>query len=1095
MASYPINNLTQLPNDPKYISHERNVEKFWKDNDMRKIVDDEQQDNQETFDLMDGPPFASSKNLHFGHLFIGGLKDSVLKYHTMHGKRCDKIMSLDCHGLPCEQVVMKKLALNTVDEIVKFGVKRFNDECKSMIFDCENSWQPIYSKIGRWCDFSKTYKTLDTNFMESVWHTYKEIHKKGLTYKGYKVMPYSTALECPLSNFEAGENYKEKTTNSAYVCFDVSEFSEKLSGAKLVAWTTTPWSLLSNVALCVSPSAEYVLVEDNKGEKYIVAKNSVNNLKLNIVSTSDIGKGKELIGLKYKPLFNFLDFEYYKVLADPYVKDSIEIGTGIVHISPVHGEDDCRVCLDNGVLTSKNLSEVCLVNSQGKYSEKSGEYSGMYVFDADKKILKFLKEHGKVVRTQEYKHQYPYCYLTDTPLMYMAVSSYFIEVSRIKDRMVELNEKITWTNKSIGEKQFKNWVQNAKDWCVSRNRFFGNPIPIWESEDETESVTIGSIDELVSLAKLCYRPTDIHLESIQDIEIISESGKVMKHCGLVFDCWMESASVPHAQLHYPFENTIFFDNKEFMSDFVCEGKDQTRLWFYCLLVISTVLFDKPPFKTVICSGNILDESGQKFSKKYGNYVDPNLLIDKYGADTLRIMMLKSQLINGDPLLFKVADVKDTLQRLTPYINAVKFFLEHYLNSQKKEDPIIIDYLADPDEYGTNNFTLMDLWILEDVYLLRKNVETYMKDYKIDFAVKAILDFVENLANWYVKFNRDRMKGLCGKTAYEKSLSVLFTVLFDYCVISAPFMPFLSEHIYQYLGILIPDSKYCTVHLEGYPDCERKHNVVESFSQLQKLSKVLRFARDTSKTHLSVRVPIKKCTIYYSDEDVAKRIAELVPMIEDEINCQKFDYVKMENNLMLVYTIKPNFKELGQTYKKSVKTIVDELTKLTKPTLVNLHNGTQDSVTIDLEDTMIVLDKKYFEVVVAVQMNSENENENIKNIASDGLMVSIDMTYDEESHNTCQLKNLMAFVQNCRKEMKLNPWNNIRLKYCLEEDDEQFLQLLESGKSDIVKKLGTQFVKLNVIDSSKLFLFRQFKSDKDVKVLVLVEVVPDMAKTY
>jgi isoleucyl-tRNA synthetase len=309
------------------------------------------------------------------------------------------------------------------------------------------------------------------------------------------------------------------------------------------------------------------------------------------------------------------------------------------------------------------------------------------------------------------------------------------------------------------------------------------------------------------------------------------------------------------------------------------------------------------------------------------------------------------------------------------------------------------------------------------------------------------------------------------------------------------MPFLSEHIYQYLGILIPDSKYCTVHLEGYPDCERKHNVVESFSQLQKLSKVLRFARDTSKTHLSVRVPIKKCTIYYSDEDVAKRIAELVPMIEDEINCQKFDYVKMENNLMLVYTIKPNFKELGQTYKKSVKTIVDELTKLTKPTLVNLHNGTQDSVTIDLEDTMIVLDKKYFEVVVAVQMNSENENENIKNIASDGLMVSIDMTYDEESHNTCQLKNLMAFVQNCRKEMKLNPWNNIRLKYCLEEDDEQFLQLLESGKSDIVKKLGTQFVKLNVIDSSKLFLFRQFKSDKDVKVLVLVEVVPDMAKTY
>lgn len=1080
-VGYPIASLSQLPNDSKYVLHEKSVGAYWKENQIRKFVEDQQQNDQDIFYFIDGPPFTSGQ-LHWGHLFVGGLKDSVLRFNTMHGKKCMNKLGYDTHGLPVEQIIMKKLALSSSDEIKKYGVDKFNGEAKKFVNECEGSWQPLYEMIGRWTNFSNVYKTLDTPFMESVWYAYKEISKKGLTYKGYKVMPYSTVLECPLSNFESGQNYKEKVTNSIYVCFEV--LSEKFLGAKLVIWTTTPWTLLSNVALCVSVSIEYVLVEDDKGIKYIVAKNSVDNLKLNIVSILDTFLGSNLIGIEYKPLFDFLDFKYHRVLADPYVKDSTEIGSGIVHLAPAHGEDDCRVCLDNQVLTSKDLIEVCVVNSQGKYTEKAGEYSGMYVFDADKKIIKYLKEHGLIVRTQEYRHQYPYCYRSDTPLLYMAVSSYFIEVSKIKDRMVELNEKITWTNKDIGEKRFKNWLENAKDWCVSRNRFFGNPIPVWESEDGLENVTIGSIDELVLLGRLDYRPTDLHLESVQHIEIVSESGKILKHCGLVFDCWFESGSVPHAQLHYPFENENAFDNREYLCDFVAEGLDQTRGWFYTLLVISTILFDKPPFRTVICSGIILDEKGQKFSKKYGNYVDPTKLIDEYGSDFLRLYLFKSPLCNGDSLLFKISDAKDTFQRMTPYINVVKFFLEHYINSQKRADPITIEYLTDPDDYQEGDYTLMDLWILEKVYNLRKDIESYMKDYKIDFVARLIIDFVDDLANWYVKFNRDRLKGLKGRDEYEKSLSVLFTVLFDYCIVCAPFTPFLSEHIYQYLSALIPIDKNCTVHLEGYPDVERRHNMASAFDQLQKLSKMIRYVRDTTKTHLSVRIPIKKCTIYYNDDNVCKGLKLLVPLIEDEINCQNFDYVKMDNDSVLVYTVKPNFKEIGQTYKKESKVIIDSLTKLSKSVMKDFYDETITEVTVTVNEQNFVLNKSHFEVCVAIEM-AEN-SANIKNVAGDGMLVSIDMTYDEESHNSYQLKNLMSHVQNKRKEMKLNPWNKITVKYCLESENDAFEQLLTNGSNEIVRKLGTSFTKETFTESGQIFEFSEFQKKEPIKVLICVE---------
>ena len=1093
MASqYPINVLTQLPTEGGYILHEKSVLAYWKQIDAYKRVQEHQETSTDVFELLDGPPFVSSSNLHAGHLSVGDMKDTVLRFHSMHGRRNLTGLGFDCHGEPSEKYSMKKLDLKTCDDIEKYGISNFNGFCKNMVNECATSWQPVYDAMGRWCDFKNSYFTMDRNYMESVWNSFSVLNKKGLIYNGFKVMAYSPSIEMQLSDSEASQNYKTKKTNSVYVAFKVVNMSQTY----FVGWSSTPWTLLSNVALCVNPNMKYVTCEVENGNKYIVSENSVENLKLDIKTVTDFGLGSTLVGMEYEPLFDYMEFKYHKVVADNYVKDS-DVGTGIVHESPAHGADDFRVCTENQICDSKNLDQLCLVNSQGKYKPNTGEYTGMYVFDADKKIIKDLKLKGLLIRVFEYSHEYPYCYRSDTPLIYMAMSSYFVEVTKLKDRMIELNEKITWTKKELGENRFKSWLENARDWSISRRRYFGTPIPVWESDDKTESVVVGSIQELVELAELDYTPTDLHLEFVEGITIKSkETGNILKLNRSVFDCWYESSNVFTGQIHYPFENANYFDDKEYLSDFVLEGADQIRNWFYVLLVMSTALLDKPAFKTVLCSGIILDEHGEKISKSKGNFEDPMVLINEFGADTMRLLCQKSPLVNGDSLSFKKSDAKELSQRLTPYVNAVKFFLEHYINSQKKADPVVIEYLASSDDYDTNGYTLMDLWILEKVYLLRVLVEQSMELYKLDVAVKAIIDFVDDLANWYLKFNRDRMKGLCGREQSERSLSTMFTVLFDYCIVSAPFMPFLSEHIYQYLGALLPDDKFSTVHLEGYPDSERKHNIEESFSRLQKLAKLIRYARDTSKSHLSVRIPIKSCTVYHHDQDYLNGVEQLMSLIEDEVNCQNFEYVRISADTdMLTYAIKPNFKVIGQTYKKQAKVIVDKLTNLDQHALKNLYIQPESTADIEIDSQHIELDNTHFEIVVSIKTDTTADalsNSNMKVMTGDeGLLLMVDMTYDEESHNSYQVKNLISLVQNCRKEMKLNPWNKIALSYSAEHDDTTFVKLLTDHTEEINKKLGCSFVKSTTTAESKLFQFKKFSSADDLAILVSVQKIEEV----
>lgn len=1050
-------------------SYETNILNFWQNNNVYTLVKD-MKDNIEnaSFDFMDGPPFPSSHNLHTGHLYIGSLKDTILRYQRMHGKKCPNKLGFDTHGLPSESACMKRLGLSTNAEIEQFGVAKFNEECIKMINEFTTSWKPIYDKCGRWCDFNDVYMTLDKNFMESVWWGFKELHKKGLIYQGYTVMPYSWKLETPLSNFEASSNYKEITTQSIYVTFDCATNTT----IKFVAWTTTPWTLPSNFALCVNPNANYMKCTTLEGISYIVGENYVKNLKKDFVSVEFFMKGSDMVGIEYIPLFNFITLKYHKILADLYVKDSAEIGTGIVHIAPSYGDDDCRVCKAVGAIDNKNLDQLCTINSTGQFLNIVTPYAGMLVFDADKFIVKDLMNSGKGLLTQNYKHNYPFCERSDTPLIYKTCQSVFVEVTQIKQRMIELNDTISWAREEIGQNRFKKWLEQTRDWSLSRNRNFGTPIPIWQTEDGDETIVIGSIEELVKLGNLDYVPQDLHTHNIDDIIILSKSGKPMKRIKAVLDCWFESASVPFAKIHYPFENSSYFDNKTFLSDFVAEGLDQTRGWFYTLLVLSTALFDKAPFKNCICSGLILDENGVKFSKKLGNFVDPTKLLNTHGSDVLRLYLAKSPLSNAQELYFKESDVKDTAKKLIPYMNGVTFFLDH-LNNAYKCGLNEIGYIDDNFDIALLNIT--DKWIFDRITNLKIFVETNMDQYHVDKPANEILNFIDDLTNWYIKFNRLRMKGKFGTLEQQLSLSVLYTVIYDYVLISAPFMPFLSEHIYQQLKIVNSQQSVLSVHMLQFPKYERKFGEISnSFKKLQTLCTLIRSIRDGSLTHNSVKVPIENCVIFEDNQNTIAELEELLEIIQDEVNCDKFIFHPIPNK---TYTLKPNFKVLGKKYKKYAQEIAKLISSIDSKGIESyIEQGCHTLGIID-EDNIYELFPDEFEIIESkILPTFENSNVIVKEL--NNLMLAVDLTISEEGMEKYIVKSFCKEIQNIRKQMGLKQWDKIKIHYNSDSDKiNNIFQKYSSVLSELSKNINCELFS----DPTEIFI-------NDFKINVKVEPV-------
>ena len=663
------------------------------------------------------------------------------------------------------------------------------------------------TRLGRWIDFRKDYKTMEPWYMESVWWVFKSLWERGLVYRGFKVMPYSTACTTPLSNFEANQNYHDDTVDPSIV---VRLPLREDPSVSLVIWTTTPWTLPSNVAVCVHPEMKYVKIEDKKsGRHYILAESRLCQLYPKMNKKGYKGgefeilesfAGSSLEGKYYEPLFPYYWDTYkdtaWRVLCDTYVTD--DAGTGVVHQAPAFGEDDYRVCLKNSVV-AKNEELPCPVDPSGRFTDPVHDFKGQYVKDADKAICDLLKAQGKLLQKDTITHSYPFCWRSDTPLIYRAVPSWFVKVEDIKDKLLANNEKTYWVPNFVKEKRFHNWLKDARDWAVSRNRYWGTPLPIWASEDFSEVVVVGSIQELEELTG--EKITDIHREFIDHLTIPSKHGNApLRRVEEVFDCWFESGSMPYAQIHYPFENKERFDREYFPADFIAEGLDQTRGWFYTLMVLSTALFDKPAFKNLIVNGLVLAADGKKMSKRLQNYPDPVLILNRYGADALRMYLINSPVVRAEPLRFKEAGVNSVLREvMLPWYNAFRFFLQ---NAKKLETDVGKAFEPDPlRAYHSQN--AMDHWIIASTQGLIKYVRDEMGAYRLYTVVPRLVQFIEELTNWYIRLNRSRLKGMESQEGAATALAVLYEVLMNLCRLMAPFTPFFTEFLYQKLRLVHP----------------------------------------------------------------------------------------------------------------------------------------------------------------------------------------------------------------------------------------------------------------------------------------------------
>mmetsp|Transcript_22687 Transcript_22687/g.52171 ORF Transcript_22687/g.52171 Transcript_22687/m.52171 type:complete len:1102 (-) Transcript_22687:64-3369(-) len=963
----------------------------------------------------------------------------------MNGQYVERRAGWDCHGLPVEYEIDQKLNITHRDQVLEMGIDKYNETCRSIVTRYTSEWETTITRLGRWIDFKNDYKTMDASFMESVWWVFRQLFDKGLVYQGYKVMPYSTACTTPLSNFEAGLNYKDVNDPAIVVTFPVKGEENTF----FVAWTTTPWTLPSNLALCVHPELEYVKVKDVATERlfYLVKSRlpqlyPVMNSKkwkpakakdhYEIVSTCP---GKDLVGKTYEPLFDFFantprSNEYFRVLSDTYVTD--DAGTGIVHQAPAFGEDDYRVCLAHGVIV-KGGDIPCPVDADGNFTDEVPLVKGMHVKAADETLIKTIKEMGRLYQKDNLFHSYPFCWRSDTPLIYKAVPSWFVKVEDIRDKIVANNKETYWVPIEIKEGRFHNWLEGARDWAVSRNRFWGTPIPIWANEDLSEVVCISSVKEL---ADLSGKPevTDLHRETVDSIEIPSKKtpGTMLKRVDEVFDCWFESGSMPYAQSHYPFENKEEWE-KGYPADFIAEGLDQTRGWFYTLMVLSTALFDKPAFKNNIVNGMVLAQDGQKMSKRKKNYPDPNLVISKYGADALRMYLVNSPVVRAESLKFREDGVLGVVKEVfLPLYNAFRFFMqniERWEHGGKKFAPDI-----DTLRQSTNP---TDIWIQAETQGLIKFVHEEMQAYRLYTVMPALVSFGGQLTNWYVRLNRDRLKGMEGEgdeaeKEAETGLQVLYDVLLDVTMIMAPFTPFITEFFYQHLRKFQPSyaeaangggnsnpvmpGKSDSVHflmLPKYDEGRLNANAVEAMQTLQSVVEQGRYARE--KRNISLRTPIK--TVVAVLRNPAPHVVEgitgpLKKYVLSELNAWDFQVVPKENEHdWVTLSLTPNFKLLGKKLGKKMKAVKEYVSAMTHDDAVKCMEAGK----IEVEDAVLDCDT---EVTAKLDFSRDGEHWEPAVKGDGSIVVAVDCTQDEAILSAGVARELLNGIQQLRKNAGL-----------------------------------------------------------------------------
>ena len=998
---------------------EEKILEFWNKNDIfRKSIESRPADNEYT--IYDGPPFATG-HPHYGHLVPGTIKDIVPRYQTMKGHRVVRNWGWDCHGLPVENEMKKKLGISSAKEIQEYGVAKYNEECRSIVLRFTSDWKNTITRMGRWVDFEHGYKTMDLGFMESIWWVFKTLYDKGLIYKGYNILPYSPGLGCPLSNMEVNlGGYRDVTDPAITVRFRVRDTEDTY----FLAWTTTPWTLPSNLALALGPDIDYVKILDNEsGDKYILGKARLGSYYKDESAYEILEeyKGSQLKGMRYYPLFDYFADLYNQgafvtVLGD-YV--TTEDGCGIVHTAPGFGEDDYNVLKGTGIPV------ICPIDDECKFTSEVKDYEGLFVKDADKMIIQRLKEEGKLVKRENYLHSYPFCWRTGSPLIYRAMDCWFVKVTEFKDRMVANNKKVVWVPEHLRDGRFGKWLEGARDWAISRNRFWGNPIPVWQCDGSDYTEVIGSIAELE--AKSGKKVTDLHKHYVDELTWPSPDGKgTMRRVPDVLDCWFESGSMPYGQLHYPFENQERFA-KTFPADFISEGLDQTRGWFYTLTIMATALFDKPAFLHNVTNGIILAEDGEKMSKSKGNFTDPMILVEKFGADSLRFALMNSAAVHADDLKFSDQMVKDVLKSLIlPLWNSYSFFVTYANLDNYQPDDTPFEKLWNP----------LDRWMISVTEELCANMDDALGNYDIQRACGYLVAFMDKLNNWYIRRSRRRFWKSENDGDKKMAYNTLYKVLMTFIKLACPIIPFICEEIYQNLR---QEGDPESVHLCDYPEYNKNHRDYGLEKMMDLTMKAIVMGRSLrSSYNLKTRQPLKKLFLVDRNEEDRKILTGMKDIIAEELNVKEVE-INSEETDLVDYSAKANFKVLGSRLGKAMKEVASKIQTMRSERIAQILEGFKEEVSFG-ENQKVQLSAD--DLVI-----QRNEKQNLKVLNEGQLTVGFDTEVDQNLLNEGLARDIIRAIQTLRKESGFEVSDRIILTIGGDEEVkaayEQFKSFIES----------------------------------------------------
>ena len=1022
----------KVSTDMNFVEREKEVEKFWEDNQIfQKSM--EEREGSPMYTFYDGPPTANGKP-HIGHVLTRVIKDMIPRYRTMKGYEVPRKAGWDTHGLPVELEVEKMLGLDGKDQIEKYGLEPFINKCKESVWKYKGMWEDFSSTVGFWADMEKPYVTYDNNFIESEWWALKTIWDKGLLYKGFKIVPYCPRCGTPLSAQEVAQGYKDVKERSAVVRFKVKD-----EDAYILAWTTTPWTLPSNLALCVNPKEDYVKVKAADGYTYYMAEALRDTVLGRLAEEGQAAyevleryKGKDLEYKEYEPLYqcaaDAAEKQHKKaffVTCDEYV--TLTDGTGVVHIAPAFGEDDANVG------RNYDLPFVQLVTEKGEMAD-STPFAGLFVKKADPEVLKDLDAKGLLFDAPKFEHSYPHCWRCDTPLIYYARESWFIKMTAVKDDLIANNNTINWIPESIGKGRFGDWLENVQDWGISRNRYWGTPLNIWQCECG-HMHSIGSIEELKSMSDNCPDDIELHRPYIDDVTIkCPKCGKEMHRVPEVIDCWFDSGSMPFAQHHYPFENKEIFE-KQFPAQFISEAVDQTRGWFYSLLAISTLLFNKAPYQNVIVLGHVQDENGQKMSKSKGNAVDPFDALQQYGADAIRWYFY----VNSAPWLPNRFHGKAVMEGQRKFMgtlwNTYAFFVLY----------------ANIDEFDASKYTLeydklsvMDKWLLSKLNTLIKTVDDNLANYKIPESARALQDFVDDMSNWYVRRSRERFWAKGMEQDKINAYMTLYTALVTVSKVAAPMIPFMTEQIYQNLVRSVDQTAPESIHLCDYPVVNEDYIDTELEANMENVLKLVvmgRACRNTS--NIKNRQPIGQMFVK-AEFTLPEFYQEIVA---DELNVKNVKFTDDVRDFTS-YSFKPQLKTVGPKYGKMLGGIKKALDTIDGNAAMDELNA-NGSLNLDVDGQEITLFKEDLLIDTAQIEGYVSENDN-------GITVVLDTNLTEELLEEGFVREIISKIQTMRKEAGFEVMDKIRVTYTGSEKAESiFAKYAESISSEVLAEEVTK----------------------------------------